>query len=56
MSLRKRQINSILSHSGNVSTENFSHGNSSSEHHIEKTNENLFSDSKYKYPFENQTK
>ncbi len=56
MSLRKRQVNSIISYSGNVSTEHFTHGNSSSEHHIEKTNKNLFSDSEYKYPFENQTK
>ncbi len=55
MSPRKREVNSKLSHSGTASTENFTHGNPSSEPHIEKTNENLFSDSKYKYPFENQT-
>ena len=55
MSLRKRQVNSKFSHSGTASTENFTHGNSSSEHHIEKTNKNYL-DSEYKYPFENQTK
>ncbi len=36
MSPRKREVNSKFSHSGTASTENFTHGNSSSEPHIEK--------------------